>query len=140
MAFAAMATTLKVSGISTTGLIQGISTEAIDAGHSVRLVSGSNRYEIANSDATGTADMAGVALNSTLGADQPVFIAPPGFTLTTLSGLVAGTAYFLGGAADQGDIGLFADLATPNYFTTIVGIALTTTTFYIIGYATGAVQ
>jgi len=134
MAFAALPNTLTPTG----GLINTetrLCSEAIAAGLVVRQLA-NGTVEIANAVAANTADMAGVAVNATNAANQPITYARPGSVLT-VSGLSAGESYYLGEGATEGQVGLFADAATANAFATIVGLALSTTSLYVIGRETG---
>jgi len=134
MVFAALPATLTPSG----GLINvetRLCSEAIVAGLVVRKLANGN-VEIANAVAAATADMVGIAVNETNAANQPITFARPGSVLT-VSGLTAGESYYLGEGATEGQVGLFADAATANAFATLVGIALSATSLYIVGRETG---
>lgn len=136
MALAAMGNTL-TANVNIDNMGQGLSSEAITAGYVIRRTT-ANKVEIANSAAVATATVDGVALNTVHAAEQPVFYAKPGATLTISSPtLTPGVAYYLGGDADEGEIGLLSDVNTGGDYATIVGIALTATTLYLICKDTG---
>ncbi len=113
----------------------GIAAEAISIGQVVRRTS-AGLIEVANAAAALTADMVGVALQ-TVTAGNPIQYAKPGAVLT-VSGLTKGVAYYLGGGADEGKVGLFTDADTANVFATLVGLARSATQFQIIGIYSGA--
>ncbi len=134
MAYAALPVTLTSTG----GLINvetRLCSEAIAAGLAVRKLA-NGKVEIANSDGATTDDMAGIAICETNAANQPCVYARPGSVLT-VSGLVAGTTYYLGGGANEGQTGLFTDVQTSNYFATAMVLALSATSAYVLGNATG---
>lgn len=111
----------------------GIAGEVITHGDCVR-INTAGAIVIADSEVAAEDNMVGVALNSAV-VGGPVGYAPPN-TFVTTSGLTAGETYFLGGAADQGEIGLRADAVLGTHFATVAGASYSATRFRILGWNT----
>jgi len=134
MAFAALSTSVVPS--NTGNVRQCTSTEAIAAGLVVRTTTG-DKCEIANSGAAATDDVLGIAVSETNAAGQPIIVALPSTLLTGLSGLTPGQTYYLGNGANEGQVGLFTDASTASALATVVGVAVSATSLYILPYASG---
>lgn len=132
MAFAALPSTIVAEDLQSVK-IGPAAAEAITAGYVIRLTS-TNTIMIADSEAAGEDDVLGVAL-ATVAVGQQVPYAPPG-TFVIVSGLTAGETYFLGGAADQGKVGVRADAVAGTHFATMVGVSYSATRFRVLGWNT----
>lgn len=110
---------------------------SITAGQCVYLDS-SSEWQL--SDANGAAALRtvdGIALHAAADG-QPLAVAKPPTVLNIGGTLVAGTIY-VSGATAAGDINPAADLTT-GWYTTIVGVALTTAKLRMVIYASGVVN
>jgi hypothetical protein len=107
-------------------VLKGVTAgQAITAGQVVYLNTTDSKYYLAESDDTAAkANIAGIALNSAPGANQPISICTLDNDFTVGGTVVAGTAYYLSTTA--GSICLASDLANPNYVT-LVGIGISAT-------------
>ncbi len=132
MAFAALPTTLVPE--DTTAVKSALTAEAVTAGFVIRK-NAAGTLAIADSEVAAEDDVEGIALVSALAAGQPLTYAPIG-SVVTVSGLTPGQTYYLGGSADQGEVGLFADATTGTHFATVVGVALSATRLQIVGIKT----
>lgn len=124
-------TTVAAAGANT---LTAPAAEVVRAGQCIKL-DANKRAVLSDSSSAASDDIAGIAVNSAQ-IGQPVTYVPPNNNVTT-TGLTAGVAYFLAGGTDEGEICLAADLETPNWYATLVGVALSTTSLHIIGVSTG---
>ncbi|MBZ0294508.1 MAG: hypothetical protein K8L99_18230 [Anaerolineae bacterium] len=111
--------------------------EAIDRGESVYLNTTTLEHELAQADADGTSEFAGVALTD--GEDgSDMLIAPPGAVIDWGATLTAGTIYVLS-AATAGALAPEADLGTGEYVV-VLCIGAGTANAEIIGKKGAAVH
>lgn len=131
MAFAILPATLTAEDPQS--IKHGTAGEALTIGHCIRKNS-VGKFVIADSEVGVEDNMDGVALNTAIN-NGPVAYAPPG-TFLTVSGLVAGETYYLGGAADEGKVGVRADAVLGTHFATIAGVTYSATRFRVLGWNT----
>jgi hypothetical protein len=122
-----------LKGNSTKRREGGVAGVVIDAGQALRLNTTTNRYVLAQADAIGNADLAGIAEHPA-GIGQPISLIWDG-EITGLTGLTAGESYVLSDDA-AGDIMEIGDLTT-GHIVTHVGVALTTTSLFVRILASG---
>lgn len=127
MAYAALTTSIVIEDNS---LIRtAVASEAIVAGACVRK-GNTGRFEVADSNAVGTSSCDGVALSG-CPANGTFTYAPPG-AVVTVSGLTPGETYFLGGGADEGKVGVRADVVTGTDYATVIGLTLSATRLFLV--------
>lgn len=113
---------LKISS----GAVSGTSGEAITAGHGVYVkVSDGKLYKTDGTTDESTFKFVGIALETVGAADTAVTYAPPGHTVTGLSGLTAGSYYFITDTA--GTLG-----TTPGTRFARVALAVSTTALQVV--------
>lgn len=117
------------------GTIQyGTAGAAITAGQSLYLDSSANTLKLLDADDTpATATFAGIAINNAA-SGQPVAYLAPGATINPGATVTVGEIYVASGTA--GGIAPEGDLASGDYVT-IIGVGLTSSTMYLVGYSSG---
>lgn len=108
------------------GAVQGTSGEAITAGDGVYLKASDSKLYKVDADADeSTFNFVGIALTTVAGADLAVEYAPPGHVVSGLTGLTAGSPYYITGTA-----GTLA--TTPGTRYALVGRAISTTQMQVL--------
>lgn len=102
----------------------GTSGEAITAGQTVYLASSDSKYYKADANDATKDELAGIALNSAPGADQPIDVQTGGIIEFQAAATTIGQIYVLSDTA--GGIMPEADLAVGVDYVSIVGIGNTT--------------
>ena len=115
----------------------GTSGEAINIGQSVYADPSTGKiYKAQATNSTHTANLVGVSLSRTEGADQPIVYATEGNITFQAAALTVGQVYVVSAAA-AGGIAPVSDLASTNYVG-VLGVATSATNLKLLPIATSA--
>jgi hypothetical protein len=127
---------LPATGYSESGRTKfGVATETMASGTAIRHTTG-DKIEKANSEGAATDECDGILITDANVIGQQCLYVGKGDVVAGLSGLTPGTVYYLGGASDEGEVGLAADAATGTHFATLAGVALSASRFLVLGIHT----